>query len=92
MDETHNSEYSWTIEYVERQNIVKVVVENAFSANGHTKMIEDVVSQKFWNPGMNLLIDDRKVEFKKTDIELVKRVSEGFELLEKNSVKGKLRF
>ncbi|MEO8074217.1 MAG: hypothetical protein ABI686_13340 [Acidobacteriota bacterium] len=89
MDETHNSEYSWTIEYVERQNIVKVVVENDFCANGHTKMIGNIVSQKFWNPGMNLLIDDRKVKFKNTDIELVKKVSEGFRAFGKELGNGK---
>ena len=89
MDETHNSEYTWTIEYLERQNIVKVVVENNFSADGHTKMIEDVVSQKFWNPGMSLLVDDRKVIFKKTDIKLVKKVSEGFRTVGKELGSGK---
>lgn len=82
-------EYTWTIEFVEIQNYVKVVAENDFSVEGHTKLIADVVSREFWEPGMNLLIDDRKVEFKGVNIESIKEASRGFRTFEKELGDGK---
>lgn len=89
MDDGNELKYSWTIEFVKSQNFVKVVAENDFSADGHTKMIADLVSRDFWKPGTNLLFDDRKVNFKGTNIDLVKKVGEGFKLYNKKLGDGK---
>ena len=53
-------------------------------------MIQEVVSQKFWKPGTNLLIDDRKVEFSGTDVDLIRKVSENFRSFGKEIGDGKV--
>ena len=89
MNDTDFSEYEWTIEYLHSTNMVKVVAKNTFSVQGHSKMVEEVISQDFWKSGMNLLIDDRKVEFKKTDLDLIKTVSENFSDFKEELGRGK---
>ena len=89
MNDGYELEYTWTIEYVKSQNFVKVVAENDFSVEGHTEMIADLVSRDFWEPGANLFIDDRKVDFKGIKIDSVKEVSRGFSDFEKELGDGK---
>ena len=72
------------------QSFPTVIVEGLFSINGHSEMIADLVSQSFWKPGMNLLIDDRKVEFSGTNLDLLRVVSENFRSFEEKLGNGKV--
>jgi len=81
---------NWTIEYSKQNNFVKITTEGVFTLNDQIKMIEDVISQKFWKPGLNTFIDHRKLEFIKTDISFIKEVSKNHEKFEKQIGNGKM--
>ncbi len=80
---------NWTIEFIKNPNFVKIVTSGDFSVNDHVAMIEDIISQKFWKPGMNTFFDHRKLEFNETTIELMKKVSENHRKHEKQIGNGK---
>ena len=80
---------NWTIEFIKNPNFVKIVTDGDFSVNDHVAMIEDIISQKFWKPGMDTFFDHRKLEFNETTIELMKRVSENHKRYEKRIGSGR---
>lgn len=81
--------YNWKIENLKPQSFTKVVIEGDFCPDGHSQMLTDVVSQNHWKPGMNILLDDRKVAFQKTNLEMVRKVSKDFTNFEKKLGRGK---
>lgn len=80
---------NWTIEYIEKLNFVKIATEDDFSVSDHLAMIEDIISQKFWKPGMDTFFDHRKLEFNETTIDLMKKVSENHKRYEAQIGDGK---
>lgn len=80
---------NWTIEYIENLNFVKIVTEGVFTVSDHLAMVKDIISQKFWKPGMNAFFDHRKLEFIETSIELIKEVSENHKRYEAQIGDGK---
>ena len=80
---------NWTIEFIKNPNFVKVVTNGDFSIDDHVEMIEDIITQKFWKPGMDTFFDHRKLEFNETTIELMKKVSENHKRYEKRIGNGK---
>ncbi len=80
---------NWTIEYIKEKNFVKIVTEGDFTVGDHLKMIKDIISQKFWKPGMNTFFDHRKLEFSETTVELMKKVSENHKKYEAQIGAGK---
>lgn len=80
---------NWTIEYIKNRNFVKIITEGDFTISDHVAMIEDIVSQKFWKPGMDAFFDHRKLEFNETNIEFMKKVSENHRRYEKQIGNGK---
>ncbi len=80
---------NWTIEYKKEQNFVKIVTEGGFTVGDHLAMIKDIISQKFWKPGMNTFFDHRKLEFSETTVELMKTVSENHKKYEAQIGGGK---
>lgn len=80
---------NWTIEYIEKLNFVKIATEDDFTVSDHLAMIEDIISQKFWKPGMDAFFDNRKLEFNETTIDLMKKVSENHKRYEAQIGNGK---
>src|SRR5215203_1947656 len=80
---------NWTIEYIEKLNFVKIVTDGDFTDSDHIAMIEDIISQKFWKPGMDTFFDHRKLEFNETDITLMKKISENHKRYEGQIGDGK---
>lgn len=80
---------NWTIEYIEKLNFVKIATEDDFTVSDHLAMIEDIISQKFWKPGMDTFFDNRKLEFNETTIDLMKKVSENHKTYEAQIGNGK---
>lgn len=64
-----DSVMNWTIEFVEEDYFVRVVVSGIYNLKDHMLMLEDVAARDFWKPGMNLLIDDRNLDFQSTSLE-----------------------
>ena len=46
----------WSIEFIEAENYVKVTLTGDFNASDHLRMIEEILGQKYWKSGMNILI------------------------------------
>lgn len=65
---------NWTIENIEDKHFVKVVTTGDFTAADHRRMTEDILSQKFWKPGMNVLFDHRNLNFGVTSVPLMKEI------------------
>ena len=80
---------NWTIEYLEKLKFVKIVTEGDFTLSDHLAMIEDIISRKFWKPGMNTLFDHRKLDFNETTIALMKEASENHKRYEARIGDGK---
>lgn len=80
---------NWTIKYIEKLNFVKIVTEGDFTLSDHLAMVEDIISQKFWKPGMNTLFDHRKLDFNETTIALMKEASENHKRYEVQIGDGK---
>lgn len=64
-----DSVMSWTVEYVKDKRFVKVVIRGIYNLEDHMRMLKDVAAHESWKPGMNLLIDDRKLDFQSTSLE-----------------------
>ncbi len=90
MQQTQVSQFSWTIEFTESQDFVKIVAEGAFSTTEHSQLLEDLLTRRSWIPGMNILFDDRKVEFDGTNVELIRRVGDNFQLYDEKIGDGKI--
>ena len=80
---------NWTIEYIKPFNFIKIATGDDFTLSDHVAMIEDIISQKFWKPGMNTLFDHRKLDFNETTVELMKSVSENHQKYEAQIGNGK---
>ena len=79
----------WKIEYFELQDFVKITTEGVFSVGDHLEMTRDIVSQKFWKPGKNVLFDHQKLEFIETDVDMMRKVSENHQKFERQIGDGK---
>lgn len=67
---------NWTLELIKQLNTVKITSDGIFDAADDLNLIENIISQKYWKPGMNMLLDHRQTEFNGTDIDLMRRVSD----------------
>jgi hypothetical protein len=67
---------NWTIEYVEDQQYVRVSLSGKFSPEHHRFMIEDVLARDFWRPGLNVLFDNRNLDFGVTSVEIMRLASQ----------------
>lgn len=65
----------WTIEYLKEAGFVRVVAEGNFNAPDHLKMLEELISQEFWQPGIAILSDDRLLSFDGVNIEIIRQAS-----------------
>jgi hypothetical protein len=66
---------NWTIENIQDEHFVRVVTEGDFSAADHKRMTENILSQKFWKPGTNVLFDHRNLNFGVTSVALMKEIA-----------------
>lgn len=71
----------WKIEYVEVHNYVRITAKGLFSIHNHLNFLEDIVSRKFWKPGMPILFDNRNVDFGKLDLNQVMQASSNYQLI-----------
>ena len=65
----------WRIEYSTDRKFVRVNLEGKFSVEGHLAMIEDILAQDFWRPGMSVLFDNRRVDYGDSSFEVMTRAS-----------------
>lgn len=68
-NESPDSLMNWTVKYVKENRFVRVTVTGLYNLEDHMRMLKDVASREFWTPGMNLLIDDRNLEFPSLSLE-----------------------
>jgi hypothetical protein len=76
----------WKIEIIKEREIIRVIIEGDFTAADHLRMIEDIVSNKVWRPGMDALFDGRKVQFGENGFDLMWHA--GINLAKNNSLIG----
>ena len=79
----------WSIEFKKDKNYVKVTLTGIFNASEHLRMIEDVVSQKYWKSGMNLLLDSRLVDYSKATLEVMRQAGSNMSRFESQIGPGK---
>lgn len=70
---------NWKIHKIRGQSYIKVITEGIFSSADHLKMIEDIVSRDFWQPGTNVLFDHRNLEFGETEVSIFREASSNHE-------------
>jgi hypothetical protein len=81
---------NWTMKLIEQINTVRITSSGIFDADDDLRLVKDIISQNYWKPGMNMLLDHRGVEFEGTDINLVRRVSEHHKRYEAEIGAGKM--
>ena len=64
---------NWIIKYIEDQRFVTISYEGLFSVEEQLMAIEDLLSRKFWQPGLPILIDHRKLDFGSTNISMLQQ-------------------
>jgi hypothetical protein len=68
----------WTFEYDERANLVRVNVAGKFSLEGHSKKMDELETQDYWKPGINVLFDCREVDLSDTGFADIKALADNF--------------
>jgi hypothetical protein len=48
---------------VKEKRFVRVAVSGIYNLEDRLRMLKSVAAQEFWTAGMNLLIDDRNLDF-----------------------------
>ena len=66
---------NWTIEKNENKNFFKIVTEGLFSVEDHQRMIVEITSRADWKPGMNAFFDNRKLDFSRSDISIMREAA-----------------
>lgn len=79
----------WTIEHFEQSRLVKITPTGTCSIDENLRMIKNLVSQKFWKPGLNTLFDQRNLDLNGTSIDVMREVSENFKKYEAKIGNGK---
>jgi hypothetical protein len=64
-----DSAMTWTIEYMKDRHFVRVMVRGIYNIDDHVRMLDDIASRAFFEPGMNLLIDDTALDLRQTNLE-----------------------
>lgn len=72
-DTSKNPSMSWTVEYVKDRHFVRVVAKGVYNIDDHLRLLEDIVSRDFWKPGMNVLIDDSRLDLHQTTLEELRK-------------------
>lgn len=80
----------WTMKLIEQINTVRVTSSGTFDSDDDLKLVKDIISQNYWKPGMNMLLDHREVKFEGTDINQLRRVSEHHKKYEAEIGAGKM--
>jgi len=55
--------------------LVRVVIEGNFNTFDHLKMLEEFISQEFWQPGIPILSDDKRLSFEGVNIDVIRQAS-----------------
>ncbi len=66
---------NWSAEYIQDKHYVRIVAEGNFTAEGQLQMLEDIAARDYWQPGMNILCDFRKLEFNPDSLAVIREVS-----------------
>lgn len=67
---------NWSATYIQDKHYVEIVLEGNFTAESLIQMMDDVVAKEYWQPGMNVLSDFRKVKFDSDSLVAIRKVSE----------------
>ncbi len=81
---------NWTMKLIEQTNTVRITSDGVFDADDDLELVKEIISQDYWKPGMNMLLDHRQVEFNGTDIDLLRRVSNHHKKYEAQIGAGKM--
>ena len=65
----------WTVERDEERKFLKIVTEGLFTVEDHRQMIIEITSSQIWKPGMNVLFDNRHLDFSGTDIAVIREAA-----------------
>ncbi len=66
----------WMVEHRAAQDFAIVTTRGEFALHDHVRMIEDIVSQPFWRPGMAVLFDHRALDFGASGLATMRQASE----------------
>jgi hypothetical protein len=65
----------WTIEYVRESHFVRVTATGIYNIDDHLRMLEDLVSRHFWQPGMNWLLDESGLNYQGITLEQLREAA-----------------
>ena len=67
---------NWTIEYIENDHFGRIEMEGDFDPGEIPSMANELFASDFWQPGMNVLLDHRKIDFGVTEIDTWRNLSD----------------
>ncbi|MEZ5428351.1 MAG: hypothetical protein R2747_18930 [Pyrinomonadaceae bacterium] len=79
----------WTIEYIEKQNYLKITREGKFGIAEHLNMFEEILLTEPFRPGMPLFFDNRDLEFGKVDFPTMHRAAGNYQKMSEKIGHGK---
>lgn len=81
---------TWTVEFIEASGYVSVVTQGELTRENNQKLTADILSQDFWTPGLNVLLDHRKLCLSATTFEMVRQKVDNFKKHENEIGGGKV--
>ncbi|HRH41639.1 MAG TPA: STAS/SEC14 domain-containing protein [Pyrinomonadaceae bacterium] len=80
---------NWKIENIESDHYVRVTFEGKFDSSQYREMLNDIISQEFWQPDTPLLMDNRNLDFGEIDFKTMRQLSLNFQSFAERIGKGK---
>ena len=82
----------WAICSCKDQPFVRVTLKGVFNPDDYLWMLRDLISQDFWKPGTFILLDNRKLDFSKSNYEAMRKASFSHEDNDEQIGNGKIAF
>ena len=80
----------WTISFITKGNYFKVVNEGLYEAGDSIKLYEHIFSNESWHPGASILMDNRQVDYRNANYQVMSQSSRNLANNEKQIANSKI--
>lgn len=79
----------WITEFIKDKNYMRAVLGGKFDVDDHLAMIKSIVSLAAWKPGMNILLDSRRVDYTHSSLDVMRQAGGNMAKFDKEIGNGK---
>ena len=82
----------WTISFITKGNYFKVVNEGLYEAGDSIKLYASLFSNESWHPGASILMDNRQVDYRNVNYQVMSQSSNNLANSEKQIANSKIGY